>query len=80
MLGSLLKLNVANVSVSQPYTIPEDNPFVNDNETLSEIYAYGLRQPWRACADRGDPETGIILKIFVHIALGLMPFQTKANS
>lgn len=29
------------------YTVPTDNPFVNNANVLDEIYAYGLRNPWR---------------------------------
>jgi len=41
-----------------PYTIPEDNPFVNQPPMQPEIYAYGLRNPWRCSCDRGDPVNG----------------------
>ena len=40
------------------YSIPPDNPFVNDTNARPEIYAYGLRNPWRCSIDPGDPDTG----------------------
>ncbi len=49
-LGKLLRINVD----SLPYTIPADNPFVGKTGD-DEIWAYGLRNPWRSCFDR---ETG----------------------
>jgi len=39
------------------YTIPADNPFVGDGEFAPEIYAWGLRNPWRYAR---DPENGLI--------------------
>lgn len=42
LLGSLLRIDVDSVS---PYTIPADNPFGN------EVWAYGLRNPWRISFD-----------------------------
>ena len=41
-----------------PYGIPPDNPFVNDDTARPEIYAYGVRNMWRADVDEGDPLTG----------------------
>ena len=38
--------------------LPPDNPFVNDSNARPEIYAYGLRNPWRCSVDRGDPNSG----------------------
>lgn len=46
-LGSILRIDVDNGS---PYSIPEDNPFV-DKEGLDEVYAYGLRNPYRFSFD-----------------------------
>ena len=43
---------------SLPYTVPQDNPFVNNIQWRPEIYAYGLRNPWRCSFDRGDPKGG----------------------
>lgn len=51
LLGKLLRIDVDNGS---PYGIPEDNPFLNDGDpnTLPEIWAYGLRNPWRFSFDK----------------------------
>ncbi len=49
-LGKLLRLDVTtNPSV---YTIPADNPFVNDANTLDEIWSFGIRNPWRWSFDK----------------------------
>lgn len=49
LLGKMLRLDVDN---GDPYAIPADNPFVNDDSTLDEIWAIGLRNPWRFSFDR----------------------------
>jgi len=49
LLGSLLRLDV---DAGQPYVIPADNPFVADAGMRGEIWAYGLRNPWRFAFDR----------------------------
>ncbi len=46
LLGKILRINVDNL----PYSIPADNPFQETNER-KEIYAYGLRNPWRFSFD-----------------------------
>ena len=44
-------------SAAEPYRIPADNPFVGAAEARWEIYAYGLRNPWRMAF---DPATGLL--------------------
>lgn len=48
-LGKLLRIDV---SSKTGYTIPRDNPFKNRTNAKPEIYAYGLRNPWRCSWDR----------------------------
>lgn len=55
MLGKMLRIDVDTPSLSAPYVIPTDNPFVDDPAVLDEIWATGLRNPWRYSFDR---ETG----------------------
>lgn len=47
--GKILRLDV---SPGTSYAIPSTNPFVNDTSALPEIWAYGLRNPWRFSFDR----------------------------
>ncbi len=51
-LGKILRIDVDN---GNPYTIPDDNPFAHDDFTNDEIWALGLRNPWRIDF---DPITG----------------------
>jgi len=48
LLGKLLRLDVDH---GEPYTIPPDNPFVGRPDALPEIWARGLRNPWRLTFD-----------------------------
>ncbi|MDP3844460.1 MAG: PQQ-dependent sugar dehydrogenase [Oxalobacteraceae bacterium] len=51
LLGKLLRIDVNAATVAQPYTIPLSNPFINQTGTRPEIWAYGLRNPWRYAFD-----------------------------
>ena len=48
--GKMLRLDVDN---GDPYGIPQDNPFADRNDALPEIWAFGLRNPWRCSFDMG---------------------------
>jgi glucose/arabinose dehydrogenase len=49
LLGKILRIDV---SGGGDYRAPPDNPFVNDSRARPEIWAYGLRNPWRFSFDR----------------------------
>ncbi|APA70345.1 PQQ-dependent sugar dehydrogenase [Janthinobacterium sp. 1_2014MBL_MicDiv] len=51
LLGKLLRLDVSASSVAQPYAIPAGNPFAGTAGGRGEIWAYGLRNPWRYAFD-----------------------------
>lgn len=48
-LGKILRIDV---NAGLPYAIPQDNPFVSDKSVKAEIWAYGLRNPWRFSFDK----------------------------
>jgi uncharacterized repeat protein (TIGR01451 family) len=52
LLGKMLRIDVDNVQPPLNYGIPPDNPFVNSPPARPEIWAYGLRNPWRFSFDR----------------------------
>jgi glucose/arabinose dehydrogenase len=57
LLGSILRIDVSGLSGPGDYEIPADNPFVGSESAREEIWAYGLRNPWRFSF---DSETGLL--------------------
>lgn len=51
LLGKLLRIDVDGTSNGN-YGIPSDNPFVGSTTAMKEIWAYGLRNPWKFSFDR----------------------------
>ena len=51
-LGALLRIDP---HAGDPYAVPDDNPYVDDDAAVDEILAFGLRNPWRFSF---DAETG----------------------
>lgn len=51
LLGKLLRIDVNNSTVSNPYAIPADNPFVGNASARDEIWSYGLRNAWKFSFD-----------------------------
>jgi glucose/arabinose dehydrogenase len=56
--GNILRIDIDSRGPQGSYAIPPDNPFAGNSEGyLEEIYAYGLRNPWRFSF---DPLTGLL--------------------
>jgi glucose/arabinose dehydrogenase len=51
LLGKLLRIDVDNPTAPNNYGIPPDNPFAGSINDAEEIWAYGLRNPWRFSFD-----------------------------
>ena len=51
LLGKMLRID-PRPDIGSPYTVPADNPFVGQGDARPEIWAYGLRNPWRYSFDR----------------------------
>ena len=51
LLGSILRIDVSRSSEDNRYQIPNDNPFIDNDNFKDEIWAYGLRNPWRMSFD-----------------------------
>jgi len=50
LLGKILRIDINAPGV--PYAAPPDNPFAGAADGLDEIFAYGMRNPWRFSFDR----------------------------
>jgi glucose/arabinose dehydrogenase len=50
-LGKMLRIDVDHPEGGKPYAVPKDNPFVGREGVRPEVWACGLREPWRFSFD-----------------------------
>jgi hypothetical protein len=56
LLGKILRIDV---DAGTPYASPQDNPFFGSVDGSDEIFAYGLRNPWRFSFDRATGQAWV---------------------
>ena len=54
LLGTVIRIDIRDASEEHPYRIPPDNPVIDAENARPEIYAWGLRNPWRMAFDPHD--------------------------
>lgn len=54
LLGKVLRLDVSRSTPDEPYTVPADNPLVGTSGARGEVWAWGVRNPWRFSFDRAN--------------------------
>jgi putative heme-binding domain-containing protein len=52
LAGKILRIDIDHPEAGKAYAIPKDNPFVGVKGARPEVWAYGLRQPWKMSFDR----------------------------
>ena len=55
--GKIIRIDARGATEDRPYRIPPDNPFVDTPNARPEIWAYGLRNPWRMAFDPNVPNS-----------------------
>jgi glucose/arabinose dehydrogenase len=78
LLGKLLRID-PRPSGAKPYRIPPDNPFVRRAGARPEIWAYGLRNPWRFSFDGGTLYVGDVGQYAVE-ELNAVPVATARGA
>lgn len=66
--GKILRIDVhtedgARISKSPHYRVPADNPHTADSGARPEIFARGLRNPWRMAVEKSDPPTLLVADV-----------------
>jgi glucose/arabinose dehydrogenase len=56
LLGKIIRIDVRDPVEGQPYRVPEDNPLLDDPDARPEIWALGVRNPWRMAFDSQTDE------------------------
>lgn len=54
LLASILRIDVDHPEGTKQYRIPDDNPFAKTPKARGEVWAYGLRNPWKMCFNPAD--------------------------
>ena len=52
LLGKILRIDVDHQDAGKGYAVPKDNPFIGSPGYAPEIWATGMRNPWRMSMDR----------------------------
>jgi putative heme-binding domain-containing protein len=52
VLSAIMRIDVDHAPEGKGYAIPPDNPFVSLKDARGEVWAYGLRNPWKMSFDR----------------------------
>ena len=55
--STIMRIDVDHPSGQRPYSIPDDNPFINTPGARPEVWAYGFRNPWKITF---DPSNGAL--------------------
>jgi putative heme-binding domain-containing protein len=74
LLASVLRIDVDHPDAGRAYRIPQDNPFVAMPNARGEVWAYGLRNPWRISF---DPKSGELIAGDVGWELWEMIYRIK---
>ena len=61
--GKIIRIDIRGANPDQPYRIPPDNPFAHTPDARPEIWAYGLRNPWRMAFHPANPASLFIADV-----------------